>query len=99
MSHIDSVYPNAAPLAPGESVDLDVLVSGVPGDEAAVLRYSGSDGSVVTASITIDRSGLEGILTGIPQAHQVLGELVTGPGALASVGPITGGWRYRYTAA
>lgn len=99
MSHVDSITP-AGPLviAPGGSVDIDVFVSGVPGDDSATLRFTASDGSVITTTTTIDRDSLEGILTGTPQSHQVLGELV-GAGSLTSVGPITGGWRFRYTAA
>lgn len=99
MSHIDSITP-AGPLtlAPGDSVTLDVLVSGVPGDDSVTTRFAASDGSTVTQSITIDRAALEAITSGTPAPNQVLGELV-GSGSLQSVGAITGGWRFRYTAA
>lgn len=99
MSHIDSVSP-AGPLtlAPGASINVDVLVSGVPGDDTATLRFTASDGSTVTSTVTIDREALKGSLgSGAPAASEVFGELV-GAGTLESVGGITGGWRFRYTA-
>jgi hypothetical protein len=100
MSHIDSVTPpGPLTLAPGASRDLDVLVSGVPGDDTATLRFEASDGSVVTTTVTIDRAALEGAVnSGSPAANQVFAALV-GAGTLVSAGAITGGWRFRYTAA
>lgn len=98
MSRVDSILP-AGPLtvAPGDIVDFDVLVSNVPGDDTATLRGVASDGSTVTCALTIDRAALEGITSGSPKVHQVLCEVV-GPGTVTSVGAVTGGWRFRYTA-
>lgn len=100
MSHVDSVNP-AGPLvvAPGQQINFDVLVSGVPGDDPVVVRWTASDGSTGSAQLTVDRAALEGVLSGTPQGNQVLGQVASGPGKLESVGAIVGGWRFRYTAA
>lgn len=102
MSHVESVSP-AGPLTvlPGESVEFDVTVSGVPGDQSASLRFTGSDGSTISVGITVDLANLEGIIgPGTPAGHQVLAEVFSGPGTLEALG--SGGpgiARFRYTAA
>lgn len=101
MSHVTAVTP-AGPLTvlPGAVVDFDVDVTGVPADDSGSLRFVGSDGGVILVNVTVDRADLAGILTGVPKPNEVLGQIVTGGGTLALVGPVGAGKiRFRYTAA
>jgi hypothetical protein len=98
VSHIDSVSPPSATLTPGQSVNLNVAVSGVPGDETVTVTVTASDGSAGSAQVVIDRANLEALVGGTAtlQPHQIRAVL-TGSGTLVKVtdSPAV----YRYTAA
>lgn len=99
MSRVDSVTP-AGPttVAPGGTVDFAVAVSGVPGDDIVTLRFAASDGSAQSVGVTVDRQQLAAILSGAPQANEVLGEVLSGGGTLTVLSVTGGVATFRYTA-